>query len=159
MNSNHSVSHYTTGQHSQNASGSTSTATKSLSSRFPTLKAVKTLLLITVLFLALWGPYFIVHLYAVLYGLPVTYRDALELTVTWLGFTSYALNPFLYGWLNKTLREELLNGVSQCCASFRPNNRVSELGMGNNENFLEFLERTSMTPESNYDSRHNKRYR
>ncbi len=116
-------------------------------SRFPTFKAVKTLLLITVLFFVLWGPYFIVNMYGVFWGLPST-GPSIELAVTWLTFTAFAFNPFIYGWLNRTVREELIGMIWQCRLRFYSNVLVNDVEAEtpeNNENFMEFLERTSVT--------------
>jgi hypothetical protein len=85
------------------------------------LKAAKTLLMLLMAYLALWGPYFILHLYGITHG--VLYDPGTtELVALWLGFTSFAVNPFLYGWMNKAIREELVSLYRRllcrwCCCS------------------------------------------
>ncbi|XP_055958246.1 G-protein coupled receptor 61-like [Patella vulgata] len=41
----------------------------------------------------------------------VTRRKLTEVLVLWLGYSSFAINPFLYGCLNRAIRAELKNYI------------------------------------------------
>ena len=122
------------------------------------LKAAKTLLLLLAAYAVLWGPYFILHLHGVSLGLE---EAPGELAALWLGFGSFAVNPFLYGWMNKAIREELIAlhrrlccsrwRCCMCCCCCCPQGSreqtAEDLLQGpSNEDFLQFLERTSQAP-------------
>ncbi|XP_059171802.1 G-protein coupled receptor 61-like [Physella acuta] len=68
-------------------------------------KAFKTLMIIVVSYVILWGPYFACLLHDFTCGRSAS--QVLELLTTWLSFASYAVNPVLYGCMNRMIREEL----------------------------------------------------
>ncbi|XP_018589620.1 probable G-protein coupled receptor [Scleropages formosus] len=109
-------------------------------------KAALTLVLIVGQFLVCWLPYFSFHLHL---SLSVSFQTPgdLEEAVTWLAYSSFAVNPFFYGLLNRQIREELCK-LKRCYAA-----RPVELGASSqegsaHENFLQFLQRTSCTAET-----------
>ncbi|KAK7101386.1 probable G-protein coupled receptor 101 [Littorina saxatilis] len=116
------------------------------------LKAAKTLLMLLAAYAVLWGPFFIVHLHGAVRG-DVHQPHTTELVALWLGFTSSAVNPFLYGWMNKAIREELVQLYRRvfcsctCCSRGSQADLDDDLLQGpSNEDFLQFLERTSHAP-------------
>uniref|UniRef100_A0A8C5TBD9 G-protein coupled receptors family 1 profile domain-containing protein n=1 Tax=Malurus cyaneus samueli TaxID=2593467 RepID=A0A8C5TBD9_9PASS len=99
-------------------------------------KAILTLVLIVGQFLCCWLPFFAFHLHS-------------SMVVTWIAYSSFAINPFFYGLLNRQIREELarlrrscLNRplVQELCLS------ISEASV--QENFLQFLQRATCTLET-----------
>lgn len=109
-------------------------------------KAALTLVVIVGQFLICWLPYFAFHLHLILDATPQIPND-LEETVTWLAYSSFAINPFFYGLLNRQIREELCK--LRRCYSTRPMElpASSQEGSGH-ENFLQFLNRTSCSLET-----------
>ncbi|KAF7664664.1 hypothetical protein LDENG_00170110 [Lucifuga dentata] len=109
-------------------------------------KAALTLVVIVGQFLICWLPYFSFHLHLTLEESPNVPED-LEEAVTWLAYSSFAINPFFYGLLNRQIREELCK--LRRCYSARPVELAlsSHDGSGH-ENFLQFLHRTSCTVET-----------
>ena len=105
------------------------------------LKAIKTLLIITGLFFLLWGPYFCLQLYGVSRGY-IPDAHTWETLAAWLGFSSFAVDPCVYGILNRSIREELSN-VSQSFIQFCRYGRQEPNEPMENEDFLQFLDRTS----------------
>lgn len=107
-------------------------------------KAAFTLVVIVGQFLICWLPYFAFHIHHLLSQR--TAKD-LENGVTWLAYSSFSLNPFFYGLLNRQIREELCK--LRRCYSGRPVELAacSHEGSGH-ENFLQFLHRTSCTVET-----------
>lgn len=104
-------------------------------------KAALTLVFIVGQFLICWLPYFIFHLQMSLSGSMQSPGD-LEEAVNWLAFSSFAVNPFFYGLLNRQIREELIK-FRRCCLT-----RPVEFGASSHEgsfqeNFLQFIQRTS----------------
>lgn len=82
----------------------------------PVIKTGKSLTLIVLVYLLLWGPYFFLYIAAVTKG-EIQNEYFWEYFVTWLAYSSFAVNPFVYGLLNKNIREHLLTfrkGVL-CC--------------------------------------------
>ncbi|XP_040060395.2 putative G-protein coupled receptor [Gasterosteus aculeatus] len=109
-------------------------------------KAALTLVVIVGQFLICWLPYFAFHLYLMLDATPHI-PDDLEETVSWLAYSSFAINPFFYGLLNRQIREELCK--LRRCYSARPAELpVSSHEGSGHENFLQFLHRTSCTVET-----------
>ncbi|KAE8298608.1 putative G-protein coupled receptor [Larimichthys crocea] len=109
-------------------------------------KAALTLVFIVGQFLVCWLPYFIFHLQMSLTGSMQSPGD-LEEAVTWLAYSSFAVNPFFYGLLNRQIREELVK-FRRCCLT-----QPSEFGASSHEgslqeNFLQFIQRTSSTAEN-----------
>lgn len=122
-------------------------------------RALAALTVILATFTALWSPYFVVNLHlasidrrrdegAVPALLSSRTAWALELTTRWLGLSSAAVNVFVYGWMNRSIREKL-SATAQELHRFlghqllgikRPSDLDLEVG---NEDFFEFLERTS----------------
>ncbi|KAK2862021.1 hypothetical protein Q5P01_001554 [Channa striata] len=109
-------------------------------------KAALTLVVIVGQFLICWLPYFAFHLHLTLNAAPGI-PDDLEEAVTWLAYSSFAINPFFYGLLNRQIREELCK--LRRCYSARPVElAVSSHEGSGHENFLQFLHRTSCTFET-----------
>ncbi|KAL2091560.1 hypothetical protein ACEWY4_013823 [Coilia grayii] len=109
-------------------------------------KAALTLVVIVGQFLLCWLPYFAFHLHLSL-TTPLQSPGDIEEVVTWLAYSSFAINPFFYGLLNRQIREQLVK-LGRCCGGSRP----VELGASSHEgslqeNFLQFLQRTSSTAE------------
>ncbi|KAM4613777.1 putative G-protein coupled receptor [Polymixia lowei] len=109
-------------------------------------KAALTLVLIVGQFLLCWLPYFTFHLQMSLSATMPSPGD-LEEAVTWLAYSSFAVNPFFYGLLNRQIREELVK-FRRCCLT-----QPVELGASSHEgslqeNFLQFIQRTSSTAET-----------
>ncbi|KAM6059039.1 putative G-protein coupled receptor [Theristicus caerulescens] len=111
-------------------------------------KAILTLVLIVGQFLCCWLPFFAFHLHAsVATGMAGGGHG--EMVVTWIAYSSFAINPFFYGLLNRQIREELARLRRSClnqplgqelCLS------VSEASI--QENFLQFLQRATCTLET-----------
>lgn len=109
-------------------------------------KAALTLVVIVGQFLICWLPYFAFHVHLILDATPHI-PDDVEEAVTWLAYSSFAMNPFFYGLLNRQIREELLK--LRRCYSTRPVElAVSGHEGSGHENFLQFLHRTSCTLET-----------
>ncbi|KAL0978130.1 hypothetical protein UPYG_G00166540 [Umbra pygmaea] len=110
-------------------------------------KAALTLVIIVGQFLLCWLPYFAFHLHLTINNPPKIPAD-LEEAVTWLAYSSFAVNPFFYGLLNRQIREELCK--LRRCYSARPVELAVLSGHEGSahENFLQFLQRTSCTLES-----------
>ncbi|XP_075893138.1 putative G-protein coupled receptor [Nelusetta ayraudi] len=105
-------------------------------------KAALTLLVIVGQFLVCWLPYFAFHVHVMLDEAPKA-KEGLEEAVTWLAYSSFAVNPFFYGLLNRQIREEL-HKLRRCYGG-----RPAELTVsGHHENFLQFLHRSSCTTET-----------
>lgn len=103
-------------------------------------KAALTLVLIVGQFLLCWLPFFVFHLHMSLTGSLQSPGD-LEEAVTWLAYSSFAVNPFFYGLLNRQIREQLVR-FRRCCSP-----RSAEAGASSHEgslqeNFLQFLQRS-----------------
>ncbi|XP_072308783.1 probable G-protein coupled receptor [Eucyclogobius newberryi] len=104
-------------------------------------KAALTLVFIVGQFLICWLPYFVFHLQMALSGSMQSPGD-LEEVVNWLAFSSFAVNPFFYGILNRQIRDELLK-FRRCSWS-----QTVEIGTSSHEgslqeNFLQFIQRTT----------------
>uniref|UniRef100_H3C2D0 G protein-coupled receptor 61-like n=1 Tax=Tetraodon nigroviridis TaxID=99883 RepID=H3C2D0_TETNG len=108
---------------------------------FSGAKAALTLVFIVGQFLLCWLPFFVFHLYMSLTGSLQSPGD-LEEAVTWLAYSSFAVNPFFYGLLNRQIREQLVK-FRRCCSE-----QALEVGACSHEgslqeNFLQFLQRGS----------------
>ena len=110
-------------------------------------KAVKTLVFIMSAYMALWGPYFLANFYAVFNG-HLGGSGKFEMAVTWLGYASFAINPFIYGWMNRAVREELLVRFLSMWKWCKGSRQSEDLAMATNEDFFQFLERTSVVQPS-----------
>nr|XP_057911526.1 probable G-protein coupled receptor [Doryrhamphus excisus] len=108
-------------------------------------KAALTLVFIVGQFLICWLPYFVFHLQMSLTGSMHSPGD-LEEAVNWLAFSSFAVNPFFYGLLNRQIREELVK-FRRCCLTQPVELAVSSHEGSLQENFLQFIQRTSCTAE------------
>uniref|UniRef100_A0A8C6UTH3 G protein-coupled receptor 62 n=1 Tax=Neogobius melanostomus TaxID=47308 RepID=A0A8C6UTH3_9GOBI len=108
-------------------------------------KAVLTLLLIVGQFLMCWLPYFAFHFHISVNTTSQIPDDLIEV-VTWLAYSSFAMNPFFYGLLNRQIREELCK-LRRCYSGHPIDLIVSPEGSGH-ENFLQFLHRTSFTVDT-----------
>ncbi|XP_019736514.1 probable G-protein coupled receptor [Hippocampus comes] len=109
-------------------------------------KAALTLVFIVGQFLICWLPYFIFHLQMSLTGSMRSPGD-LEEAVNWLAFSSFAVNPFFYGLLNRQIREELVK-FRRCCLTQPVDFGVSSHEGSLQENFLQFIQRTGSTAET-----------
>ncbi|XP_067856101.1 G-protein coupled receptor 61-like [Heptranchias perlo] len=110
--------------------------------RFGGGKAAVTLMIIGGQFLACWLPYFAYHLHTVMASKTVS--TAWETVVTWLAYSSFTINPFCYGCLNRQIRAELIRWPK--CFFRQPEDvqfGVSSHEGSVEENFLQFLHRTS----------------
>ncbi|KAJ8378978.1 hypothetical protein AAFF_G00232720 [Aldrovandia affinis] len=109
-------------------------------------KAAFTLVVIVGQFLLCWLPYFSFHLHLSL-NASLRSPEDVEGTVTWLAYSSFALNPFFYGLLNRQIREELCK--LRRCYGPRPTELAASSHEGSaQENFLQFLQRSSCTAET-----------
>lgn len=104
-------------------------------------KAALTLVFIVGQFLVCWLPYFIFHLQMSLTGSMQSPGD-LEEAVTWLAYSSFAVNPFFYGLLNRQIRDELVK-FRRCCLTQPVEVGASSHEGSLQENFLQFIQRTS----------------
>ncbi|XP_039590241.1 probable G-protein coupled receptor [Passer montanus] len=111
-------------------------------------KAILTLVLIVGQFLCCWLPFFAFHLHSSVTVGTVGGGHG-EMVVTWIAYSSFAVNPFFYGLLNRQIREELARLRRSClnhplgqelCLS------ISEASV--QENFLQFLQRATCTLET-----------
>lgn len=123
-------------------------------------KALLALTVILSTFLLLWSPYFIVNLYLSFFfrrrltlagpsssalSLPLALR-AIELSTRWLGLSASTVNVFVYGWMNRSIRDELCvfaSDVGRFLRRRRGRHRCSDNTEEANEDFFQFLERTS----------------
>uniref|UniRef100_A0AAV2M452 G-protein coupled receptors family 1 profile domain-containing protein n=1 Tax=Knipowitschia caucasica TaxID=637954 RepID=A0AAV2M452_KNICA len=102
-------------------------------------KAALTLVFVVGQFLICWLPYFVFHLQMALSESMKSPGDVEEV-VNWLAFSSFAVNPFFYGILNRQIRDELVK--------FRRCGWTQTVEMGSHEgslqdNFLQFFQRTT----------------
>ncbi|XP_013928358.1 PREDICTED: probable G-protein coupled receptor [Thamnophis sirtalis] len=108
-------------------------------------KAALTLVLIVGQFLCCWLPFFSFHLHCSFHSAPLV-PDSIEIVVTWLAYSSFAINPFFYGLLNRQIREELAKMRRHCLSkSLNQDFCISSPEGSIHENFLQFLQRTSCT--------------
>lgn len=109
-------------------------------------KAALTLVFIVGQFLICWLPFFIFHLHMSLTRSMQSPGD-LEEAVTWLAYSSFAVNPFFYGLLNRQIREELIK-FRRCCLSMTVEFEASSHEGSLQENFLQFIQKASSTAET-----------
>ncbi|XP_072257535.1 G-protein coupled receptor 61-like [Pyxicephalus adspersus] len=106
-------------------------------------KAAFTLMIIGGQFVMCWFPYFVYHVQNALEN--NSYKGGKwENIVKWLAYTSFTVNPFFYGCLNRQIRTELAR-IPKC---FLKQSLDEQLGLSSHEgsveeNFLQFLQRTS----------------
>ncbi|XP_062826133.1 G-protein coupled receptor 62 [Anolis carolinensis] len=111
-------------------------------------KAALTLVLIVGQFLSCWLPFFSFHLNCSLTS-PTSISSYSEIVVTWLAYSSFAINPFFYGLLNRQIREELAKLGRHCLSKPLGQELCISSPEGSiHENFLQFLQRTSCTTET-----------
>lgn len=111
-------------------------------------KAILTLLLIVGQFLCCWLPFFTFHLHSSVAAGMVDSGHG-EMLVTWIAYSSFAINPFFYGLLNRQIREELAR-LRRSCLN-RPLGQeicLSVLEASVQENVLQFLQRATCTLET-----------
>jgi hypothetical protein len=95
-------------------------------------KAAITLMFVVLTFVPLWTPFFVVGVYrtiddwnrcrqiwstcnvggaaasaAAAAGVTAAGLDRLEAVVVWCALATFAINPFVYGWMNRAIRDEL----------------------------------------------------
>lgn len=105
-------------------------------------KAVKTLLVIILTFFVLWGPYFVFSMKcAARHGEGCS--PSTDQWTLWLGFASFMVNPIVYGIMNRSVREETTEMLKRAVSSCRGEEPEPD-PINANENFFEFLERTSV---------------
>ncbi|XP_063786553.1 G-protein coupled receptor 61-like [Pseudophryne corroboree] len=108
-------------------------------------KAAFTLMIIAGQFVMCWFPYFVYHVHNALES--NSYKAAggkWESIVKWLAYSSFTVNPFFYGCLNRQIRTELAR-IPKC---FLKQSLDEQLGLSSHEgsveeNFLQFIQRTS----------------
>ncbi|XP_029453425.1 G-protein coupled receptor 62 [Rhinatrema bivittatum] len=111
-------------------------------------KAALMLILIVGQFLLCWLPFFSFHLSSSTHS-PIPALSQVETIVTWVAYSSFAINPFLHGFLNRQIREEFSKLGRHCLK--RPTTQDFALSSHNGsiqENFLQFLQQTSYTLDS-----------
>ncbi|ESO84334.1 hypothetical protein LOTGIDRAFT_132263 [Lottia gigantea] len=104
-------------------------------------KAIKTLSITLTAFVIFWGPYYLYHGYGAIRD-RISHRHVIEVIVLWLGYCAYAMNPFLYSFLNRAIRTEVIELYKKilCCrvCIFKDESDEDEdLG---DQNFIQFLE-------------------
>ncbi|XP_069499135.1 G-protein coupled receptor 62 [Ambystoma mexicanum] len=109
-------------------------------------KAAVTLMIIVGQYLLCWLPFFSFLLHFSINPPGVALRPG-EIVVTWLAYSSFAINPFMYGFLNRQIREEL-SKLGQHCLNRPTSQEVSSQEGSVHENFLQFLQRTHSTMET-----------
>ncbi|XP_063303029.1 G-protein coupled receptor 61-like [Pelobates fuscus] len=107
-------------------------------------KAAFTLMIIGGQFVMCWLPYFFYHMHNALATNPYKTSDKWENIVRLFAYTSFTVNPFVYGCLNRQIRDELIR-IPKC---FLKQSVDEQLGLSSQEgsveeNFLQFLQRTS----------------
>uniref|UniRef100_A0A8C5MLF4 G-protein coupled receptors family 1 profile domain-containing protein n=1 Tax=Leptobrachium leishanense TaxID=445787 RepID=A0A8C5MLF4_9ANUR len=112
------------------------------------VKAAFTLMIIGGQFVMCWLPYFFYHMHNALEGNPHKISGKWENIVRWFAYTSFTVNPFFYGCLNRQIRDELTR-IPKC---FLKQSLDEQLGLSSQEgsveeNFLQFLQRTSCVVE------------
>ncbi|XP_022081173.1 probable G-protein coupled receptor [Acanthaster planci] len=117
------------------------------------LKAAKTILFIVLTFLILWTPYFALHLYGVFAGHQRGNTPVWERLTTWVAYSSSAVNPIIYGVLNRQIRQEMADIFQRLWNRFKcyrqPEAALDDaMDPGGAEDFFQFLERTSMFTKS-----------
>ncbi|KAL4655213.1 putative G-protein coupled receptor [Arapaima gigas] len=109
-------------------------------------KAAFTLIVIVGQFLLCWLPYFSFHLHLSLSTSLQNLGD-IGVAITWLAYSSFAVNPFFYGLLNRQIRKEL-HKMRRCFSARAVELAASSHESSAQENFLHFLQRTSCTVET-----------
>ncbi|KAG2470507.1 GPRX protein, partial [Polypterus senegalus] len=109
-------------------------------------KAALTLVITVGQFLLCWCPYFTMHLHSLMAG-ESRVPGSVETATLWLAYSSFALHPFLYGLLNRQIRQELAK-LRRCYVS-----DPSELGLPSregsvHENVHQFLQRSGCMAEA-----------
>nr|XP_033782520.1 G-protein coupled receptor 62 [Geotrypetes seraphini] len=111
-------------------------------------KAALMLILIVGQFLFCWLPFFSFHLHFSINS-PIPAVSHVETVVTWLAYSSFALNPFFHGFLNRQIREEFSKlGRHFLNRTINQDFACSSNEGSTQENFLQFLQRTSYILES-----------
>ncbi|XP_076314831.1 octopamine receptor beta-2R-like [Tachypleus tridentatus] len=103
-------------------------------------KAIKTLLLIASVFFTFLTPEFVVELWLVTHESAVNYPTLVPLL---LFYISFVMNPLLYGYLNRPIRQEVLIIIKEVYNKLRCYQKGEENLSCEREDFYEFLERTT----------------
>lgn len=107
-------------------------------------KAALTLFLIVGQFLCCWLPFFSFHLHCAINYAAALSPGYAEVVVNWLAYSSFAINPFFYGLLNRQIREELAKLGRHCLNKPLSQELCLSSPEGSiQENFLQFLQRTT----------------
>ncbi|KAM4746952.1 G-protein coupled receptor 61-like [Rhinophrynus dorsalis] len=106
-------------------------------------KAAFTLMIIGGQFIMCWFPYFVYHAHNAFENYTFKTEGKWDNIVRWFAYTSFTLNPFFYGCLNREIRAELTR-IPKC---FLKQSMDEELGLSSHEgsveeSFLQFLQRT-----------------
>ncbi|XP_067913847.1 G-protein coupled receptor 61-like [Heterodontus francisci] len=117
-------------------------------------KAAIILILVGGQFVFCWLPFFAFHLHSAL-SQNSTPPGLWETIVTWIGYTSFSINPFFYGCLNRQIRGELSKHLN-CLfkQTLEEDLRLPSREGSIEENFMQFLQRTGCNAEtrSSYDA-------
>ena len=103
-------------------------------------KAVRTIALVLIVFCVHWVPYCAMNIMAATKK-PAKLPPNAEIVITWLAMSSYAVNPFIYGWRNCAIRDAMRMACDALGA--RLLKRESHMEPAPNEDFFQFLERTA----------------
>ncbi|XP_072133888.1 G-protein coupled receptor 61-like [Mobula birostris] len=117
-------------------------------------KAAIILILVGGQFVFCWLPFFAFHLHSAMTQNSIP-SGLWEAIVTWIGYTSFSINPFFYGCLNRQIRGELSKHLT-CLfkQTLEEDLRLPSREGSIEENFMQFLQRTGCNAEtrSSYDA-------
>lgn len=106
-------------------------------------KAIKIILLLLCAFFINWTPFFALNVYGTIRG-EVSNVMWWEVCSSCLAFSSCAIDPILYGLLNRNVRQEILENIDwmkdKLCGNGQRDTMEDNFG---SEDFFQFLERTN----------------